>query len=131
MAVAKISAYMKVDFEKMQDSERAWLALQMMAENELDCIVIIDSRGKAIDLLTEVSLLELRRMTDAKDAILRDVIGIEPVIFLSPDDHMEEAARRFQQVPTTDQIVITRRNQAVGILRKTDVLRWIQDTLDE
>ena len=123
----RVEKYMRTDFKRVTETSEVLEALKLMGEEGLSFLVVVRGTFQIAGIITRTDLIKLRGSIVLKEGLVRDVIGDQLLIALSPQDFIQDALGRFERNPHIDQIVVVDLLQPVGILSRSDVINWMYE----
>lgn len=118
---------MQTDFERIMDTTPLSEALVRMKNDELTCLVVVRGMNQVIGILTRTDMIKLRGSIVLKEGIVRDIVEDQNLIVVSPQDYIQDAARKLEDARGIDQLVVVELLNPVGLLSQNELIRWVFD----
>jgi acetoin utilization protein AcuB len=124
----RVDDYMSHAPVTIRDDTDYWKAFGIMKEKNLHHIPVVDERSAVVGILTrndlKIAAMHFREATVEVSEVMHS-----PVVTISPDEPLSEAARQMIENRIGGLPVLDANGQMVGILTETDLHRALIDQL--
>jgi trk system potassium uptake protein TrkH len=126
----KVSQFMNVDILKLNEAVLIPEASRLMQQKGLDEIIVTDSSGEAVGLVTDEDILRSVGMAFAKPHTTRlDDIMTFPIIGISEDATLQEAILLMRDKKKRKLLVFSEQGNIVGIIYRSVIVNLIRKSL--
>lgn len=114
----------------MDENAASNIAASAMDQNDLGCVIVTNSAGKSIGIITERDLVIRVLAKNIKpDTVKAKEIMTTPLVTIEPDATISEAARRMNRLDIRRLGVVYKGN-LVGIITSKDVLGVMPELIE-
>ena len=124
----RVESYMSHSPITIRDDTDYWKASEIMQEKDLHHIPVIGENEVVVGILT-LRDLKIAAMHFGEAHVDVSEVMHSPVVTVAPGEHLAEAARKMLDHRIGGLPVLDDKNQIVGILTETDLLRALIDQL--
>ncbi|MBK1987202.1 PAS domain S-box protein [Sphaerospermopsis aphanizomenoides BCCUSP55] len=95
---------------------------RLMAEYSVSCVVITESDSQVIGIVTERDIVQIRSLSLDILEIQAHIVMSTPLFSMSPQQSLWEAHQQMQQRHIRRLVVVSDRNELLGIVTQTNIL---------
>jgi CBS domain-containing protein len=105
-------------------------AAKLMRDLRIGSVVIVDSESQPVGIITQTDLVD-RVLAEGKnpDSLTVEDIMSSPLVTGSPDESIQDAARRMSTA-NVDRLIVLRNGKLAGVLSTRDLLRVTPQIMD-
>jgi diguanylate cyclase (GGDEF)-like protein/PAS domain S-box-containing protein len=122
MEIGKINSIMSTDVITLGPEESLISAVKMMSDHNLSCIVVVEN-NKPTGILTERDIISLMDTRLDFNAVSLQLVMQSPVIALSEEAEILEAANLMVINGLRRLVVINEAHHVIGIVTQTDIIK--------
>lgn len=103
---------------------------QLMAKNDIGCIVITDKQAKPSGIITEKDLVERVLAKNAKpDSVQATEVMTSPLLTIEPDATISDAARKMSRL-NIRRLGVVYKGQLYGVISSKDILGVMPELIE-
>lgn len=121
-SIVKVKDVMKSPVITVLDDETALKTAKLMLKNDIGSVVVVDFNNKPIGIITGKDLavrVIAKRISPSR--IKNRSIMSHPVVMVSPDIGLDEAAKRMKKFGV-DRLLVMEKGKIVGIVTSAEIL---------
>jgi CBS domain-containing protein len=123
--MSRVEDYMQTGFSPIPETTLVSKALKTLFESGQNYLIVVRGGLQIAGIITRTDIIALRGSIILKEGEVRDVIGDQTLIAVTPQDFMIDARNKFERYANIDQIIVLDLLKPVGVLSKDDVIRWM------
>ena len=103
-------------------------AAKLMKENSIGSVIITEG-NKAVGIVTERDIVRKAVASGSIDKNVEDIMS-SPIIVITPENSLEEAAKAMRQNKIKRLVVIGEGEELVGIISEDDIVKVLPSLID-
>lgn len=121
-----VGAVMYTEFCKLPPSARVADALAQMIDTHQSCVIVVDTEGRPIGLLTERDVVRMCQAGARPDRLVVASAMHSPVISVSPRKRLHTAVKAMEEKHIRRLVVVDERGVATGVLTHHEIARGLE-----
>jgi CBS domain-containing protein len=103
---------------------------ELMEKDNLGCIIVTNSKGRPLGIITERDLVVRVLAKNAKpDSVKAKDVMTSPLITVEPDETINEAARRMSRL-NIRRLGVVYKGQLIGLISSKDILAVVPELIE-